>query len=135
METSAIVRPPAAYPIDELVEFYLRENRPVGIVLNRNVIAAQAMKAVRYFLGFADLTHLERAAEVGDEAMLTKSEWATILPLFELYIERENALILESSRALGVEVYGRTVAEVANDIQLKEQEIQNLAFSFEFFTV
>lgn len=120
--------------VREMVDFYQRENRPLGIVVDDVVIEAQAIKAVKYYLGFGDLSCVENN-ELTLSSLLNKSEWAVIMPLFELYVERENALILESSRALGVEVYGRSVSEVANDITQKELEIQNLAFSHEFFTV
>lgn len=121
--------------VNEMVNFYQQENRPLGIVVDEVVIEAQAIKAVKYYLGFGNLSHVSEDNNLTLSSSLNKSEWAVIMPLFELYVERENALILESSRALGVEVYGRSVSEVANDITQKELEIQNLAFSHEFFTV
>lgn len=121
--------------VNEMVDFYQQENRPIGIVVDDTVIASQAIKATKYYLGFGDLEHVAQDEALTHSSLLTKSEWAVIMPLFELYVERENALILESSRALGIEVYGRTVSEVANDITQKELEIQNLAFTHEFFTV
>lgn len=72
---------------------------------------------------------------IDENTPLTKSELAVISPLFELYVERENALILEASRTLGVEVYGRTVSEINNDIVQKEQDIQHLAFQFDIITI
>lgn len=119
----------------EMVNFYLKDNRPVGIVVSDDVILAQACKAAKYYLGFGELDNAQQADAVDGNTTLSKSEWAVIMPLFELYVERENALILESSRALGIEVYGRTISEVSSDIQQKELEIQNLAFSYDFFTV
>lgn len=119
----------------DMVEFYLTENRPVGIVLDQAVISAQAIKATKYYSGFGDLEWLAREMEIDENTELTKSEAAVITPLFELYVERENALILEASRALGVEVYGRTISEIMGDITQKELEIQNLAFQFDFITI
>lgn len=52
--------------------------------------------------------------------VLSTGEWAVIRPLFVLYTERENAMRLEASRALGLEVYGRSVSEIASDIAQME---------------
>lgn len=51
---------------------------------------------------------------------LTTGEWAVVQPLFCLYVEKEQALRLEASRAAGLEVYGRQVAEVTADISVME---------------
>lgn len=53
---------------------------------------------------------------------LTVGEWAMIRPLFVLYLERENAQRLEASRAMGLEVFGRSVGEIAQDITMMESE-------------
>lgn len=52
--------------------------------------------------------------------VLSVGEWALIRPLFVLYTERENAMRLEASRALGLEVYGRMVSEISGDIERME---------------
>lgn len=59
---------------------------------------------------------------------LTLSELALIRPLFLLYCERENATHLEASRALGVDVYGRSVAEVTTDIKEYEENLPHRSF-------
>lgn len=120
--------------VANMATFYLQQNRPVGIVVSVDTVLAQAIKAARYYAGFGELV-LSQQPQIAPETPLTNSERAVIMPLFELYVERENALILESSRALGVEVYGRTISEISSDIQQKELEIQNLAFCYEYFTV
>lgn len=62
---------------------------------------------------------------------ITNSEWALIRPLYLLYVERANAVALEASRTLGVEVFGRTVDQVQADIVREEQEIMpRFAFTF-----
>lgn len=122
--------------VNALAENYLSNLRPAGIVITQDVILAQAIKATRYYEGFGGLELFDDRENLIDEyTPLTKSEIAVISPLFELYVERENALILEASRALGVEVYGRTVSEINNDIVQKEQEIQHLAFQFDIITI
>lgn len=57
-----------------------------------------------------------------EDVELSVGEWAIIRPLFALYVERENALRLEASRALGLDVYGRQVSEVTQDILNMERE-------------
>lgn len=59
---------------------------------------------------------------ITEATVLTTGEWAIIKPLFTLYVERESAMHLEASRGLGVDVYGRSVAEVQADITQTEME-------------
>jgi hypothetical protein len=66
---------------------------------------------------------------------LTQSEWAIVRPLFILYVERENAVYLEASRSLGVDVYGRSASEIAQDIVQKETDVQRLMFCMPIVTV
>jgi len=122
--------------VSALAANYFTHLRPTGIVITEDVILAQAIKATRYYEGFGGLELFDHRMNLIDEnTPLTKSELAVISPLFELYVERENALILEASRTLGVEVYGRTVSEINNDIVQKEQDIQHLAFQFDIITI
>ncbi len=53
---------------------------------------------------------------------ISMGEWAIIKPLFLLYVERDNATRLEASRGLGVDVFGRSVSEVAQEIERMENE-------------
>jgi hypothetical protein len=70
------------------------------------------------------------------ETDLTDGEWALIRPLYMLYIERANAVALEASRTLGVEMYGRTVSEIQQDIDREEKEnIPRLGFSCDVETI
>lgn len=125
-----------AISIYDLVKNFITAVQPMGVILDENTITAQCLEAVKFYLGYGDLSNYDRERdELTKETLLTKSEVAVINPLFKLYVERENALILESSRSLGVESYGRSVSEISNEIQQKEQEIQNLAFSSDIFTI
>lgn len=56
------------------------------------------------------------------DTVLSVGEWAIVRPLFVLYVERENAIRLESSRVMGGDPYGRSVAEVAGEIAVMEGE-------------
>lgn len=67
---------------------------------------------------------------------VTVGEWAVISPLFNLYVERETAMRLEASRAGGIEVYGRSVSEIQNDITSMEQDmLPQRAFSHAVITI
>lgn len=59
---------------------------------------------------------------IDSETELTTGEWAIIAPLFRLYCERESAMRLEASRGMGVDVYGRSVSEVSQEITMMETE-------------
>lgn len=63
-------------------------------------------------------------------------EWGVIKPLFMLYVERANATALEASRVMGVDVFGRSVDSIENDITRYEQtDMPRLAFSQDIVTV
>lgn len=70
-----------------------------------------------------------QALPIKDLKLITKDtevstgEWAIMRPLFVLYVERENATLLEATRGLGVDVFGRSVSEVNADIAMQENEI------------
>lgn len=53
---------------------------------------------------------------------ISTGEWGIIRPLFLLYAERGNATMIEATRGLGVDVFGRSVSEIAQDISLMEAE-------------
>lgn len=59
---------------------------------------------------------------IGGDTLISQSEWSVIRPLFILYIERENAMLLESTHMFGAEVYGRSSSEINNDIQQMETD-------------
>jgi hypothetical protein len=59
---------------------------------------------------------------------LTPSEWAIIQPLFNAYVDHENALRLEASRGLGLDVYGRSSSELASEIKQLEMDLPRKAF-------
>lgn len=131
--------------IAERVLAYLSDERPAGVMLDADVVTAQAVAATTFYRGFAQLeehwARLEEDAEaqalpsVLPDTLLTDSEWAIIRPLFLLYVERETAVMLEASRGLGVDVFGRTTSEIASDIQIAEQDMAHRAFLFPAMTI
>jgi hypothetical protein len=67
---------------------------------------------------------------IDENTDVTVGEWAVIRPLFVLYAEKENAILLEASRGAGIDPYGRNVSEVQQDITIMESEtLPNKAFS------
>jgi hypothetical protein len=67
--------------------------------------------------------------ELSAQTPITPSEWSVIKPLYMLYVERENARVLETSRQQGVEVFGRDVASIQADIERQETDVMpRLAF-------
>ncbi|MDF0607240.1 hypothetical protein HZU77_016640 [Neisseriaceae bacterium TC5R-5] len=109
------------------------DERPVGTVLDEATVLAQALAACRLYAGYAALQN--QSGEISADTLISDAEWALIRPLFLLYIERENALHLEASRTLGVDVYGRSSSEIANDILQQEAELPHRAFCQPIITV
>ncbi len=133
--------------IADLVTRFSEHERPTGIVLPPDVMTSQAIAAVLKYSGYGDIesrtieqidpdTSLPIPLPIIDETCnLNNAEWAIIRPLFLLYVERENAIYLEASRSLGLEVYGRSVSEISGDITQLEMDLPHLAFSQPIITV
>ena len=114
---------------------------PVGVMLDDTQVQNMALQAATYYSGYSDFEHdrimVELAMDTGTDyypdpvsldVCVTDSDWAIIRPLFALYVERENALFLEASRGLGVDVFGRSVSEIAQEIATTEAELPHKAF-------
>lgn len=124
------------------------ESKPVGILIDVEAIEAMAITATKQFNAYgyfkyqkvfdelvaADDCALPYEPPIDINYCVIDDEWAIIRPLFDLYVERENAIHLEASRGLGVDVFGRTVSEVNLDIMQKEAELPRLAFDEPIFT-
>lgn len=119
--------------LSDLVNAFLSQERPIGVMLGDDVVLAQGIAATRFYAGFAELA--TPGVSIGANSRITDSEWALIRPMFLLYIERESAIHLEASRGLGVELFGRQVSEVAADIERAEAEMPMKAFSMVITTV
>lgn len=121
----------------DLVTSYISTRRPGWLVLEDDEVTAQAVDATRFYLGFGTLAAgVVTLADVNDQVDVSPSEWATISPLFRLYVEKENALRLEASRAAGLEIYGRQPSEIQSDITVMENEtLPERAFAAPTFEV
>ena len=130
--------------ISALVTDFMVNQRPVGNLLDVDIVTAHCMGATLFYAGYSDLAEwrdlpvtdpITPYADISETTTLNASEWAIIKPLFMLYLERENALYLESSRGMGVEQFGRTSSEVIGDITAYEMEMPHKAFCLEIVTV
>jgi len=110
--------------IQDLVSRYSNNERPVSFFAGYAVLDTNAL-----------LLPTDPVPDITLLTDITISEWAIIRPLFILYVERENALHLEASRGMGVDVFGRTTSEISSDIQQLEEKIPFLAFSQPVVTV
>lgn len=106
----------------------------VGVVIDELTVQTQAVDVYRLYAAHAQ-HDLSDGLAVDMDSMVSQSEWAQIMPLFRLYVERANAIALESAHIYGVELYGRSSSEIANDIAVKEDELKGLAFDFDIVTV
>lgn len=117
--------------LSEWVDRFESAERPTGGVLDSLVVMAQALRAARFLAAYAALAaHADEdpAPAITPDTEISVSEWALISPLFLLYLEREQAIYLEASRGMGLDVYGRASSEVAGDIAQAEANLPRLAF-------
>jgi multisubunit Na+/H+ antiporter MnhF subunit len=104
--------------LTELVNRFLVNERPLGVVLDERVVMAQAVAATVYYDGYIRLA--STPAAIDETTALNNFEWAVIRPLFLLYVERETALYLEAAQVLGVTLFGRGSEAVQKAIAAAE---------------
>jgi hypothetical protein len=132
--------------VADLVLRFSESERPVGMVLSFEVLLSQCVAAATKYSGYGVILSRMETVDIftgiaapqkpiDESCELTDSEWAVIRPLFLLYVERENAIYLEASRGMGLDIYGRSVSEISGDITQFELELPRLAFSREIVTV
>ncbi len=115
--------------LQDLAGRFITDERPDTLLLDPALTLAQAIAATWFYAGYAAIA--SAPATIDESTEISLSEWAIIRPLFLLFIEREQALQLEASRGLGIDVFGRSVAEVESDIKNAEVEMPGKAFSRE----
>ena len=124
--------------IRDLAESWGAFERTDGNLLDPSILTDLARAATRFYAGYAVLVeHIDAdpIPEITGDTELTLSEWAIIRPLFLLYVERETALQLEASRGMGLDVFGRSVSEIAQEITAMEAELPHRAFVREIESV
>lgn len=117
------------------VDQFSQHERPVGTVLPESVLMAMGVAAANKYAGYAKLSWSNVGGIADSTVDITLGEWSIIRPLFLLYVERENAIYLEASRATGLEVFGRTVSEIAQDIAVYEADLPRLCFSRDIISI
>lgn len=109
--------------LSDLVDEFVATRRPGWLVLDDEEVMSQAVAATRYYIGFGTINSmLPSLDEITGGTEVSPAEWATISPLFYLYVEKENALRLEASRAAGLDFYGRQASEIQGDITVMETD-------------
>jgi hypothetical protein len=124
--------------LTDLVLRFSEHERPIGTVVTDDVLLSQAIAATLKYSGYGNITTRTSVIAlpiIDGSCELSDCEWSVIRPLFMLYVERENAVYLEASRGMGLEVYGRSVSEITMDIGTFELELPHLAFSYPVITV
>lgn len=122
--------------LSELVDRFLQHERGAANILPPESVSAQALAAVEFYAGFAELESppgLGQSVTTGID--LSLSEWAEIRPLFLLYVERESALQMEATRSMGAEIFGRNSSEVGSDISQLEADFPRRVFCCPIITV
>lgn len=124
--------------LTDLAARFTGQERPVGNLLDADTVLAQAVAATGFYAGYALIRAregLDPVPAIDGDLEISESEWALIRPLCMLYVERETALQLEASRGFGIDPYGRSASEIANDIAQAEAELPHRAFSQPIVTV
>jgi len=122
--------------VSVLVTEFMASRYTGGLVLTEAEVTTAIVKAVRFFAGYATLAHFANqptpitptVTQIDSTVALTTSEWAIIQPLFNAYVDHENAIRLEASRGLGLDVFGRSVSELAGEIKQLEADLPRKAF-------
>lgn len=114
----------------DLVEAFVTERQASGLFLDSDRVLGAAVAATRFYMGWAplDSTATLTIASVTGTTDLSDGEWSIIAPLFRLYVERETAVVVEASRAVGLDAVGRSSSEIEGEIQQRETEMPQLAF-------
>jgi len=122
--------------LTQLIAEFMASRLTGGLVLAESDVIKAIVKAVRFYAGYAEIKYfigqvtpvLPTLSQIDSNVTLTPSEWAIIQPLFNAYVDHENALRLEASRGLGLDVYGRSSSELASEIKQLEMDLPRKAF-------
>lgn len=120
--------------IRELAKDFLEKEKPLFSMLDEAAVTNLLIVATRFYSGFAVLADetandtIPQLTKITDSTKLNSSEWAIILPLFRLYVEREEAKQLEASRGMGADPFGRNSSEIQSDITALENDMGLKAF-------
>lgn len=141
--------------VSEWVERFLNKERATTNMISPDEVLALCLSAVRKYMGHGRLNvHIEQdkayaaavaidpkaphptMVPVDKDMRLSTGEWGAISPLFQLYVEREQATQLEATRMMGGDPFGRTASEIASEIrQYEDVTLPRVAFFYPVITV
>jgi hypothetical protein len=105
-------------------------------MLDATAVQNTALNAARYcatYVNWHPDTPLDSSLTAQTE--LTIHDWGIITPLFIAYIAREEAKLLEASRIMGVDVFGRSVSEIEAEIRTLEDDLSRRLFMEDCFSL
>lgn len=119
---------------ERLTAFY--NELDVALIIEPSQVEALAKKAIRFYCGYAKLTHYislggvhpENDSNLDQDTCLSESEWAIISPLFEAYVEYANAYQIEATGGLGVDQFGRDTSTIQSEVNELEEALPKKAF-------
>ncbi len=116
---------------------YLALRTASGLMLDSADVLDAAVRAGRQYAAYGRIMSAPDgvAESVTADTDVTIGEWALIRPLFELHVERENAVLISSASAGGITAFGRTVAEIDGDINNYLATLPDAAFDEDIITI
>lgn len=110
---------------------FTEQRSAVGLFIEPAQVLQCAIRAARFYAGWAtldDVSAQRGVFSITGSTYVLPGEWAIISPLFVLYVERESAVAIESSRVAGVDAVGRDSSTVEADIRQLEADLPQLAY-------
>lgn len=104
--------------------------RSIPTMLDAPIVEQTAINAARFCSAYVDWQAQEPSIEpsITGQSPFTLRDWGLITPLFMAYIAREEAKLLEASRIMGVDVFGRSVSEIESEIRTLEDDMSRRIF-------
>lgn len=110
---------------------YVTLRTPSGLFIGYPEVLACAIMATRFYAGWAalaDTTTLAGPFSITGQTQVTNDEWAVISPLFRLYCDRENAMVIEAAATAGLNPVGKSSSEVSSEILQAETDLPLKAY-------
>ncbi|KDB50584.1 hypothetical protein X805_37920 [Sphaerotilus natans subsp. natans DSM 6575] len=117
--------------ISDLSAEFIQTRGASGLMLSDAGALDCAVRATRQFCAYGELSLSPGISlvEIDGATEITNDEWSIIRPLFELYCEKDNAMLISAAGAGGIESFGRSVAEVEGGIAEYLERLPAMAFS------
>jgi hypothetical protein len=115
---------------------------------NQEQIENLFLEAVNEAYGYGDIVNgrkldyidecpqiINHATRITIETVLSESQWAVIKPLAQLLVDLETARLQEATKNHGLEPFGRSTAEIENDINMYRAELPKKMFASPIVTI